>query len=75
MELVEIERLRRLATDVINKHANAGGLCSACGSAFPCQRALLAEHNAALVSDGHFRRGGPALLAVWPVPVCLSTAG
>jgi len=30
---------------VINDHLDDDGLCAVCGSAFPCERAVLAEHN------------------------------
>jgi len=47
----EFERLARLATLVLNEHIDDAGLCAACrGVAFPCQFAVLAEHNTALVS-------------------------
>jgi len=44
----EIEQLIALATEVLNEHRNNQGLCSVCGCAFPCERAVLAEHNLAL---------------------------
>ncbi|WP_239307896.1 MULTISPECIES: hypothetical protein [unclassified Frankia] len=43
-----VEVLHRLATVVLNEHANDHGLCVVCGCAFPCERAVLAEHNPAL---------------------------
>jgi hypothetical protein len=42
------EALHQLATVVLNEHANDQGLCPACGCAFPCERAVLAEHNLTL---------------------------
>ncbi len=45
---VAIERLAQLATVALNEHTNDYGLCAVCGSAFPCERAVLAEHNLAL---------------------------
>ncbi len=42
-----LELLRSTATVVLNEHVNAYGLCAVCGSAFPCERAVLAEHNLA----------------------------
>ena len=39
------EALLALATRVINEHVNADDLRAVCGSAFPCERAVLAEHN------------------------------
>jgi len=45
----EIEHLSRMAAVVLNEHANDRGLCAVCGSAFPCQSAVLAEHNVGLL--------------------------
>ncbi|KWX00948.1 hypothetical protein TH66_05305 [Carbonactinospora thermoautotrophica] len=42
-----LDLLRSTATVVLNEHVNAYGLCAVCGSAFPCERAVLAEHNLA----------------------------
>ena len=44
----EIDALIRLATRVLNEHRNDHELCAVCGCAFPCDRAVLAEHNLAL---------------------------
>jgi hypothetical protein len=44
----EIERLAELATAVLNEHTNDQGRCAGCGCAFPCDSAVLAEHNLAL---------------------------
>jgi hypothetical protein len=44
----EIARLARRASKVITQHTNHHGVCAACGSDFPCDRAVLAEHNLAL---------------------------
>ena len=41
----EERALRALATRVINDHVDDCGLCAVCGSAFPCELAVLAEHN------------------------------
>jgi hypothetical protein len=41
----ELVALRPLATGVINEHVDDRGLCAVCGSAFPCELAVLAEHN------------------------------
>lgn len=38
----------KLASEVINEHTNDHSLCVVCGSAFPCPKAVLAEHNLAL---------------------------
>lgn len=46
--VTEVEALLRLASQVINEHTNDHGLCAVCGCAFPCERAVLAEHNLAL---------------------------
>ncbi len=32
-----------LSTEAIDEHGNDRGLCPACGSAFPCDRAVLAD--------------------------------
>jgi hypothetical protein len=46
----ELDRLHELATTVLNKHVNDNGWCAACaGAAFPCDLAVLAEHNTALL--------------------------
>jgi hypothetical protein len=46
----EFERLARLATQVLNEHFDNDGLCAAChGAVFPCQSAVLAEPNTALI--------------------------
>ncbi|WP_165036802.1 hypothetical protein [Candidatus Protofrankia californiensis] len=44
----EMDALYRLASVVINEHTDDHGLCAVCGSAFPCERAVLAENNLAL---------------------------
>lgn len=45
-----IEHLAHLATAVLNEHVNEGGQCAACLEAsFPCDSAVLAEHNMALL--------------------------
>lgn len=46
---VEIAQLVQLATAVLNEHINDQGLCVVCRSAFPCESAVLAEHNTALL--------------------------
>jgi hypothetical protein len=45
----ELTQLLELATSVINEHVNDQGLCAVCGSAWPCERAVLAEHNLAVL--------------------------
>jgi len=47
---VELALLARLAAVVLNEHINEDGLCAACpGVVFPCELAVVAEHNAALL--------------------------
>jgi hypothetical protein len=47
---VHIQHLGQLATAVLNKHVNDCGWCAACrGVPFPCDLAVLAEHNIALL--------------------------
>jgi hypothetical protein len=45
----DIEHLAHLASMVLNAHVNERGLCAVCGCAFPCESAVLAEHNTALL--------------------------
>jgi len=45
----ELEHPAQLATVVLNEHINDDGLCAVCGCAFPCESAVLAEHNMALL--------------------------
>lgn len=42
-----VHQLSTIASQVLNEHVNDHGLCAVCGSAFPCGRAVLAEHNLA----------------------------
>lgn len=44
----EIDALHQLATVVLNEHTDDHGLCAVCGCAFPCERAVLADHNLTL---------------------------
>lgn len=44
----EIDLLHHLASMILSKHTNGGGLCIACGCLFPCEQAVLAEHNLSL---------------------------
>jgi hypothetical protein len=47
-----LDRLHELTTTVLNEHTNDNGWCAACaGAVFPCGLAVLAEHNAALLSS------------------------
>ncbi|PZS28172.1 MAG: hypothetical protein DLM59_15175 [Pseudonocardiales bacterium] len=45
----ELKHLANLASVVLNEHVNHDGLCTVCGCAFPCQPAVLAAHNVALL--------------------------
>jgi hypothetical protein len=46
----ELERLRTTATTVLHEHVeDDDGLCVVCRSAWPCERAQLAEHNLAVL--------------------------
>jgi hypothetical protein len=47
--LTELVKLVNLATVVMNEHKNDGGLCVVCGSAWPCERVLFADHNLELI--------------------------
>lgn len=40
----ELLALLATATEEIDLHIDDRGLCAACGSAWPCERARLAEH-------------------------------
>jgi hypothetical protein len=47
---VELARLAHLAVEVLNEHVNADGRCAVCpGMPFPCDLAVVAEHNVALL--------------------------
>ncbi|MDQ3762559.1 MAG: hypothetical protein M3460_13080 [Actinomycetota bacterium] len=41
----ELEALISLAAGALNTHTNDADLCAVCGCAWPCERAVLAEHN------------------------------
>jgi hypothetical protein len=43
-----LAQLISTATSVINEHVNDQGLCAVCGAAWPCERAVTAEHNLAV---------------------------
>jgi hypothetical protein len=45
----DLERLAQLAIVILNQHINDNGLCAVCGCDFPCESAVLAEHNTALL--------------------------
>lgn len=44
-----LELLSSLATVVLGTHTNAADLCAVCGSAWPCERVVLADHNLAVL--------------------------
>lgn len=48
---LKLARLRTVAVGVLNSHVNDHGRCAACGSDWPCGRAVLAEHNLAMFND------------------------
>jgi hypothetical protein len=43
----EVRQLLSTATRIIDEHVSEHGLCVICGSAWPCERAVVAEHNLA----------------------------
>jgi hypothetical protein len=43
-----MQMLVALASRVINEHTNDHTRCAACGAVWPCERAVLAEHNLAM---------------------------
>jgi hypothetical protein len=43
----ELRQLSATASQVLDTHLNDQGCCVVCQSAWPCQRAQLAEHNLA----------------------------
>jgi hypothetical protein len=45
--LPKLAQLISTATSVINEHIDDQGLCAICGSAWPCERAVVADHNLA----------------------------
>jgi hypothetical protein len=44
-----LHELSLLATTVLGEHTNNAGLCAVCGSAWPCERAVTATHNLAVL--------------------------
>jgi len=46
---VELEVLSSLAVTVLNEHTDQAGRCAVCGSAWPCESVLLADHNLAML--------------------------
>jgi len=47
----DVDKLRALATRTINEHQDERGLCVICGSAWPCEFVVLADHNLAFTSE------------------------
>lgn len=45
----DLVALSTRAADVLNEHVSDAGLCAVCGSAWPCDRVRLAEHNLAVL--------------------------
>jgi hypothetical protein len=45
----ELATLLATAAREIDRHVNTNGRCAVCDSAWPCERALLAEHNLAVL--------------------------
>jgi hypothetical protein len=50
METAEskLTKLHALATIVFDEHQNNSDLCAICGTAWPCERVVLADHNFAV---------------------------
>jgi hypothetical protein len=46
--LDKMDRLRQLAAQILSEHTNQDERCAVCDCAFPCDQAVLAEHNLAL---------------------------
>lgn len=44
----EFVGLRRRASAVIDQHVDRDGRCAVCGCTFPCDLAVVAEHNVAV---------------------------
>ncbi len=47
---LSLNQLHALAIKMINKHIDNDGACADCNSKWPCNHAVLAEHNLALLS-------------------------
>ena len=45
----ELEQLAARASVVLNEHGNDHDLCAICGCAWPCEYAVLADHNLELI--------------------------
>lgn len=48
----ELAALIGLAVDILNTHTNDAELCAVGGCAWPCERAVLAQHNLEALSCG-----------------------
>jgi hypothetical protein len=46
--LAGCEALSSLTVTVLNEHANDTNRCATCRGAWPCERAVLADHNVAV---------------------------
>lgn len=46
---VVLELMRALAISVLDEHTDEAGLCVKCGSAWPCERVVIATHNLAVI--------------------------
>lgn len=44
-----MDALRSTATAVLDRHAHDGAECVVCGTLWPCEQALLAERNLAVL--------------------------
>ena len=56
----QMARLRTVAVGVLNSHASDHGRCAVCAAEWPCDRAVLAEHNLAICDGtGVLRPPGP----------------
>jgi hypothetical protein len=48
-DITILDRLSALASTVMNTHGNDADLCAVCGSAWPCDSVVLADHNLAVL--------------------------
>ncbi len=59
-----LEALSSLAVTILNEHTDdADNLCVVCGSAWPCELVVLAEHNYELAASWSCRPSGIGLVA------------
>lgn len=67
---VTLELMKALATNVLRKHVDETDLCVVCGSAWPSELIVLAEHNLTVIGHDHPRPAGLAtLIPPMPSPV------